>query len=97
QIGAYSISYAGATQDEPVQVDCHSLASSVLGLEVDRHTCTGDNQTYYYTRDDGGLIMSQRSSAGSRYYMTDGLGSVIGMVSPSGTVLDSYAYDPYGG
>jgi RHS repeat-associated protein len=61
---------------------------------------TGSTTTYYTTGPDGELL-SERIPNGSGgwnayYYLYDGLGSVVGLVDSSGTVQDSYSYDPEG-
>jgi RHS repeat-associated protein len=86
-------SYAGSSQDEQVTLGSHAFAYSELGLDVER---VSGSTPFYYTRDDGGLIMSQQSATARNYYLTDGQGSVVSLIAPSGTVLNSYTYDPYG-
>lgn len=52
--------------------------------------------TSYYTV--GGRILGQRDSSGDRTdYVRDQLGSVIATTNQSGTVLNRYRYQPYGG
>ena len=36
------------------------------------------------------------AASGTYYYLTDDLGSVLKVVDSSGTVKNSYYYDPYG-
>ena len=55
-----------------------------------------NGQTVYYTRTPSGHLVSQRTAAGSYYYLFDGLGSVVGMVDPFGNLAARYGYDPYG-
>jgi YD repeat-containing protein len=51
---------------------------------------------------DGQLIAatsgtsSSSSSSSSAYYLTDNLGSTVGIVNGSGVKTAAYAYDPYG-
>ena len=43
-----------------------------------------------------GAPTSARTPAGSRYYLTDHLGSVVGLVDATGAQVAAYSYDPYG-
>ncbi len=52
--------------------------------------------TTYYVRDNGGRLVGERIGANSYYYLFDGLGSVVALTDGSGTVVDTYSYDPYG-
>jgi len=36
------------------------------------------------------------SSGSARYYLSDALGSIVGLASPTGTVPTTYTYEPYG-
>jgi len=44
----------------------------------------------------GGELLSQRSSEGRHYYLTNSLGSVVGLTDQDGTVANRYRYDPFG-
>ncbi len=50
----------------------------------------------YYTRLPDGSLLSQRTPAGTHYYLEDGLGSIVGMTDANGAVVAEYRYDPYG-
>lgn len=52
--------------------------------------------TTYYTRDDDGTLIGQRSPQGNNYYLFDRLGSVVALTDPAGNALNRYVYDPYG-
>ena len=41
-------------------------------------------------------MLSERLYTGTYYYLHDGLGSVVDLINSSGSVVNSYAYDPYG-
>ena len=50
-----------------------------------------------YVDGPNGLPIEQVDSSGNmRYYLHDGLGSVKGLLDPSGTLTDSYSYDALG-
>jgi RHS repeat-associated protein len=54
-------------------------------------------QATYYTRDNKGNLIGERTPDGNRwYYLKDALGSVVAVVSGSGAVANRYGYDPYG-
>lgn len=89
---ALSFSYADADQTERVSAGSTDFTDSVLGLGVAK---TGTASTFY-TRDNKGSLVGQRTPNGSFYYLFDGLGSVVGLTNASGTKVASYAYDPYG-
>jgi RHS repeat-associated protein len=51
----------------------------------------------YYTRDpDGALVSARTDGGGSQYYLTDHLGSVLGLLDATGAQVAAYSYDPYG-
>ena len=50
-----------------------------------------------YIDGPGGTPIEQVDGAGNaKYYLQDHLGSARGLVDGSGTITDSYSYDPYG-
>lgn len=57
---------------------------------------TTSGATVGYTRLPDGTLISQRTTGGSYYYLTDNLGSTVALVDSTGAELASYAYDPYG-
>jgi len=56
----------------------------------------GSSSPTYYTRTNAGQLVNERTTAGTYYYLMDDLGSVLKVVDSSGTVKNSYYYDPYG-
>ena len=85
---AISMSYTGAGQFRRVTLGGTAFTHSRLGL-------TRENTTSY-TRDDGGFLVSLRSSGGNLYPLVDGLGSVTALTDSSGSVGATYAYEPFG-
>ena len=67
---------------------------------ADRHdTLLGLSRigTTSWTRDPDGILISQRADGGTRHhYLSDSLGSIVGLVDDGGAVTRSYAYDPFG-
>ncbi|MDQ6604139.1 MAG: hypothetical protein M3Z19_15560, partial [Chloroflexota bacterium] len=57
---------------------------------------TKGGATTYYTRTPGGHLISQRTPTAMYYYLSDGLGSVVGLVDGGGNLQARYGYDPYG-
>ncbi len=50
-----------------------------------------------WTRDPAGTLISQRASAGGRhYYLSDALGSVVGLTDTAGDLTRGYEYDAFG-
>lgn len=68
--------------------------TSLLGLTGTRDDATGAST--YYTRTPAGQLIARRAGGTSAYYLTDNLGSVVGIVDAAGTKSAAYAYDPYG-
>jgi hypothetical protein len=50
----------------------------------------------YFLRTPDGQLLSERSAAGTYYYLGDALGSVMALTNSAGSVVNTYAYDPYG-
>lgn len=69
-----------------------TLHNSVL----DTTSPTVSGTTDYFTRDDRGLLLADRGSSSTKYYLLDPLGSVLATTNSPGAVSASYAYDPYG-
>jgi RHS repeat-associated protein len=60
-------------------------------------TITDPGGSRHVTRDPAGNLLGLQTPDGQRYYfLTDALGSVIGLAGPNGDLAASYRYDPYG-
>jgi RHS repeat-associated protein len=88
-----SYTYSGADSTDRVQYNGASAIYSSLGLSVDG---AGGSSATYYTRTSAGQLVNERTTSGTYYYLMDDLGSVLKVVDSSGTVKNSYSYDPYG-
>ncbi|MDX6648302.1 MAG: hypothetical protein QOJ97_253 [Solirubrobacteraceae bacterium] len=50
----------------------------------------------YFTRDPFGTLLDERTTGSTYYYILDGQGSVLGLTDASGSLANSYSYEPYG-
>src|SRR5258708_13192376 len=87
------MTYSGADQNQRVQADGTSYVNAPLGISQ-----ASSKRTTYYTRDNGGNLVDERTSSGTFYYLFDGLGSIVGLTDSSGAMVcyHRYQYDPYG-
>jgi RHS repeat-associated protein len=87
------LAYADLSQTERTQAASTSFASGPLGVQIAKSGATST----FYTRDDKGNLIGERTPDGNRwYYLKDGLGSVVAVISQSGSIGNRYGYDPYG-
>ena len=84
--------YTGTDQTERVQAGSTSFSYNVLGLATQKDT----SGLTAFTRDNRGVLLGERTTAGKFYYLFDGLGSVVGITDASGKLVNNYKYDPYG-
>ncbi len=84
---ALAATYAGATQVERASAGATTFTNTLLGVSA--------GGTTGYTRDPAGALVGIRG-ANRSYYLFDGLGSVVAVTSASGSVTNSYTYDPFG-
>ena len=91
---AYTAFGQGNTEQLTRSASTTSYTSSALGMT--RETLAGGAQRNY-TRTSDGTATSTRFGGGSKYYyITDALGSVIGMFDKTGAYAGGYSYSPYG-
>ena len=89
------MTYTGIGQTRRVGEGQKTFSYDALGLRA--ITPGNGRSTSYLERDSSGNLMDEWSSSGDTdFYLTDGLGSVIGMVDGNGNLVNSYAYHPYG-
>ncbi len=88
------LTYADADQTERTVVGSTTLANGPLGPMLAK---SGGTSTYYL-RDSRGQLIGQRGSDGSHwYFLKDGLGSTVAVISGNGSQIGArYGYDPYG-
>lgn len=88
------MNYFGTTNDQRTSAgSLHTYTNSPLGLA----TNTRGSTVKAFTRTPSGDPVSIRQAgATTNYYLTDNLGSVIALTSPTGTQVASYRYDPTG-
>jgi len=90
---ATTLGYLGAGQASLSSIGAATQVQDLLGV-ASRTDSTG---TTYYTHDNNAKLLSERLPSGSyAYYVPDSQGSILALTDSTGTVADSYAYDPYG-
>ncbi|HEX6479968.1 MAG TPA: RHS repeat-associated core domain-containing protein [Ktedonobacteraceae bacterium] len=88
------MTYSGADQNQRVQAGTTSYVNAPFGISSQ----TSSSGSTYYTRDNRGNLVDERTPSGTFYYLFDGLGSVVGLTDSSGALEgnERYVYDPYG-
>jgi RHS repeat-associated protein len=89
---ALSATYAGTGQTERASAGATSFTNGLLGLTA----ATTASATQATTRDPAGNLVGLRDGTSRSYFLFDGLGSVVAVTNASGSVTNSYTYDPYG-
>ena len=83
--------FTGASQAQRLTAGSTSFGYSALGM-YQQQDATG---TTYFTRDNNGGLIGERTPGGAHYYyLFDGLGSVVGVTDSSGSLANTYAYEP---
>jgi RHS repeat-associated protein len=90
--GAVSLTYANTGQDERTGDGSTTFVSGNSGLD---RMVTGGTTTYFI-RNNTGTLIGEHVGSTSYYYLTDDQGSIVAVISASGSVQDRTAYDPYG-
>src|SRR6266851_4945791 len=93
-ISGNNYSYSGSDQTDRVQAGNTSYEYSFNAISSQ----TDSSGTTYYTRCScaKGTLVDERTPSGAYYYLFDGLGSIVGLTDSNGTLVSTYAYDPYG-
>jgi RHS repeat-associated protein len=93
-INGIPMTYSGADQKQRVQADGTSYVNAPFGISSQ----TSSSGTTYYTRDNRGNLVDERTPSGTFSYLFDGLGSIVGLSNSSGNLVGSerYQYDPFG-
>ncbi len=87
-----TMTYLNPDQNQRITAGGTYYGTGVLGVSSQ----TTNAATTAFTRTPGGSLISERTSAGNVYYLTDNQGSVIGMVNDQGQKVAGYSYTPYG-
>ncbi|MDQ2838110.1 MAG: RHS repeat-associated core domain-containing protein [Actinomycetota bacterium] len=87
---ATSLSYAGLSNDERVSSGSTTFQNGPEGLAS--QTSPGLN----WIRDVKSTLISEISGSSHYYYIFDGRSNVTALIDSSGTVANTYSYDPYG-
>jgi RHS repeat-associated protein len=91
------MTYYGADQTRRATRGQNRFANDLIGLSAETDQGSGNPHTTYFMRDNRGTLVGARETTGAlHYFLFDGLGSVVGLVNPSGTLTDTYSYEPYG-
>ncbi|MFP8903992.1 RHS repeat-associated core domain-containing protein [Streptomyces atacamensis] len=88
----YDAEYAGTTGAERTRLGATAFHHGPLGLAA-RTTAGKDSG---FVREPTGTLNSMRTGGKSYYYLTDALGSVMGLVDASGERTHTYDYGPTG-
>ncbi|NMP21578.1 RHS repeat-associated core domain-containing protein [Sulfobacillus harzensis] len=87
------MTYSGVGQANRLTEGSNAYQTDVTGISA----MTNSSGTDYFTRTPSGQLISDRTPSGTYYYLLDAQGSVVGLTNGSGTLVDSYTYEPYGG
>jgi len=88
-----SLAYSGIDQTQRTAAGSTSFANAAGGVAL----ATTSGSSTYYLRDSQGSLLGERIGSDHYYYLTDGLGSIVAVISGDGLTLgDRYGYDPYG-
>ncbi|MCT9089720.1 DUF6531 domain-containing protein [Streptomyces sp. ASQP_92] len=88
----YDGQYASTDQSERTKLGQTTFHNGPLGLSAET---TGGVDTGF-NREPGGTLNSMTTGGKAYYYLTDALGSVIGLADQSGAKINTYTYSPRG-
>ncbi|MFI2645776.1 RHS repeat-associated core domain-containing protein [Streptomyces sp. NPDC018610] len=88
----YAGQYGSTDQSERIKLGDTYFHNGPLGLSA---KSTG-GVDMGFNREPGGTLNSMTTGGKSYYYLTDAIGSVIGLVDVDGNKVDTYTYSPRG-
>ncbi|MFQ6147773.1 RHS repeat-associated core domain-containing protein [Streptomyces seoulensis] len=88
----YAGQYGSTDQSERVKLGDTLFHNGPLGLSAE----TTGGVDMGFNREPGGTLNSMTTGGTSYYYLTDAIGSVIGLVDVDGNKVDTYTYSPRG-
>jgi RHS repeat-associated protein len=89
------MTYRGPNQAQRTARGGSSFTYDATGISSFAQSSTSG--TTAFTRSPHGYLIGETLSGGAKYYyLYDGLGSVVALTDNSGTVANTYSYDPYG-
>ncbi|MFF9395297.1 RHS repeat-associated core domain-containing protein [Streptomyces griseoluteus] len=88
----YAGQYGSTDQSERIRLGDTYFHNGPLGLSA-KSTAGVDMG---FNREPGGTLNSMTTGGKSYYYLTDAIGSVIGLVDVDGNKVDTYTYSPRG-
>ncbi|MEU5117141.1 RHS repeat-associated core domain-containing protein [Streptomyces longwoodensis] len=88
----YDGQYGSTDQSERIKLGDTLFHNGPLGLSA--KTTAGVDMGF--NREPGGTLNSMTTGGKSYYYLTDAIGSVIGLVDIDGNKVDTYTYSPRG-
>jgi RHS repeat-associated protein len=93
----FALDYAGETQAERLSKGQITYTENLLGLGAQNEPGAA-SPTWFTRNPDTGqaLSMLRPEAGGDRYFLTDHIGSVIGLTDQTGSLARSYAYEPFG-
>jgi RHS repeat-associated protein len=87
-----SLTYTGLDQSQRASEGSTSFVDDTTGLS----RIVNSAGTTFVTRAPDGSLVSQRTSSGTDYFITDAAGSTIGLTGSDGSLVSQWKYDPYG-
>jgi YD repeat-containing protein len=89
---AINMSYTGVGEGQRVAAGANSYQYDATGMSMQ----TAGGSTPSFTALPEGTLLSETLSGSTYYYLSDGAGNVAGITGSSGTLINSYSYDPQG-
>jgi RHS repeat-associated protein len=86
------LTYSSVGQTERTAAGSNTYDNGPLGILA---TVIG-GATTYVSRDAAGNLLGERSGNNHYYYLLDGNGSIVAVITGAGSIENRYGYDPYG-